>query len=501
MHRFKTLLPFLLIGLFVFTYTVIRAWKLDITADEASTVMNYATNTWNEVFTNINQPSANNHILNTILIKIFGLVFGYQTFAVRIPNLLALIVYILASFRIVNLLFVSNSLRLFSFTILVCNPYLLEMFGLARGYGLSIAFMLMSLYYLLQYFSVKQSTTYLGYSFFFLILSVYGNFTTINVWLSYVGVLTLFHLFIYKQKVIKVAAIVLGFTVVLTLICWEPLRINIKHKQFYFGGTNGFSYDTFRELFRFLNYDNFIDANYVVYMPGIFMAILLLSSLVFFNIFKSDIAKVSRLGAISGILFVIYSSICLQFVLLKTPVPLGRTSLFIYPILLLNLFTLCSTLINYFAVNANVTKIIKQFLLIFCIFIIAHDVYAYQLNRSSNWTYNANDREILDRIKVDAKGRNLTPDQYRTSIHWVYGASFHYYNKFYPDYKELECIELNYGPESIHNSSLYFVIVDRDWNGRSNLSQDMTRLDSFGPSRAELYLYKPVWDSIQHLNK
>ena len=69
-------------------YILLRAWLLPITVDESATAINHVPRLVFDTLTYQREANPNNHILNTILIKIFTGIFGWHHLVVRIPVLM-----------------------------------------------------------------------------------------------------------------------------------------------------------------------------------------------------------------------------------------------------------------------------------------------------------------------------------------------------------------------------------------------------------------------------
>src|SRR5687768_13699820 len=82
-------LGFLLLG-----YTSYRAYVLSFTFDESFSYTAYATRTVPEIL-GFYLPTANNHLLNSLLMKLSDNLFGNHPFALRLPNLLAHAAYLI----------------------------------------------------------------------------------------------------------------------------------------------------------------------------------------------------------------------------------------------------------------------------------------------------------------------------------------------------------------------------------------------------------------------
>ena len=114
---------------FVFLLIVVKAASADITWDESWTFLHYGRPLLG--FTRLDY--ANNHVLNSAAIHLATILFGPAVFTIRLPNVLSGLLYLYATAVIARQI----KARAAAFAILVLNPYLIEHFALARGYGIS----------------------------------------------------------------------------------------------------------------------------------------------------------------------------------------------------------------------------------------------------------------------------------------------------------------------------------------------------------------------------
>jgi hypothetical protein len=129
----------LTLGALFFVYTVIRAVRVPLTCDEA-----FTGNVWIDqgplaALTFDGPERANNHVLNSLLSGACQAAFGRIPLALRLPNLATHVVFLVASWRLLSRV-AGKGVALAGFALLNGNPLLLELFGLARGYGLALGF-------------------------------------------------------------------------------------------------------------------------------------------------------------------------------------------------------------------------------------------------------------------------------------------------------------------------------------------------------------------------
>jgi hypothetical protein len=130
-------IPLLIAAVFAFLWAVARASVQSITMDEADTYLTWVGRPepfqW--------YPAANNHFLNSALIRVFTSIFGLSHLTVRVPALLGAAIYIWVCVYICTLIYRSTVSRLLLFICLVYNPFVFDFLVTARGYGLANAFL------------------------------------------------------------------------------------------------------------------------------------------------------------------------------------------------------------------------------------------------------------------------------------------------------------------------------------------------------------------------
>src|SRR5690606_16688726 len=139
------MLPYLLAGLFIFSYVTTRVFTVPVTIDEAWTLYSFVRHPVWDIITAKN-PSTNNHVLNTLLTKL-STVFSEKEFFLRLPNLLSLILYIYGSYMLTQMQVKNRLLAFAMFAMLLTNFTLLDFFDFCSGYGLSIGLMMISIAY------------------------------------------------------------------------------------------------------------------------------------------------------------------------------------------------------------------------------------------------------------------------------------------------------------------------------------------------------------------
>jgi 4-amino-4-deoxy-L-arabinose transferase-like glycosyltransferase len=135
---------------------VARACVQSITIDEADTYLAWvagpAPTHW--------AAASNNHILNSMLMRLFTTLFGVGHLSARAPALIGAAIYIAAAYWLCRLVTQELSLQ---WTLLIClvyNPFVMDYLVAARGYSLALA-LLMSAIALAAYNRNESTRTYI----------------------------------------------------------------------------------------------------------------------------------------------------------------------------------------------------------------------------------------------------------------------------------------------------------------------------------------------------
>ncbi len=131
-------LALVFLALFAFAWAVARACIQAVTGDEGETY-----NVW-VATPDVTHwyPASNNHVLNSLLIRMFTSVFPLSPLSLRLPSLLGAALYIAIAYWLTKFLTRNWAVRFPLFICLVYNPFVFDFFVAARGYGLATAFLL-----------------------------------------------------------------------------------------------------------------------------------------------------------------------------------------------------------------------------------------------------------------------------------------------------------------------------------------------------------------------
>jgi uncharacterized membrane protein len=130
---------------FLFCVNVYRAVTQSLTIDEAYTYNRFLSTDLRVALT---EYDANNHVMYTLLAKPALRFFGGREWVIRLPSVLAGLLYFVVVYLLARFLFGEGWLFLLAVAAMSLNPYMLDFLSCARGYGMGIAFWLLGLYWM-----------------------------------------------------------------------------------------------------------------------------------------------------------------------------------------------------------------------------------------------------------------------------------------------------------------------------------------------------------------
>ena len=170
---------FILLGCLITVYLLLRTYFVDITDDEAWSFYNVKKFWYVEALC-----SGNTHWFNFAAIKVALLLGLEQVWQIRWLSVLSGIMFLYLGYKWVKTLD-GLALKLFAFSFLFLNPYLLEYLTLARGYSSALCFMVFSLIFLFKSLKENEKRSFAFYSLVFAGCSAIANFGFFYFFLSF----------------------------------------------------------------------------------------------------------------------------------------------------------------------------------------------------------------------------------------------------------------------------------------------------------------------------
>jgi 4-amino-4-deoxy-L-arabinose transferase-like glycosyltransferase len=201
--------------------------------------------------------TANNHPLNTTLMHWCSMLFGNSELSLRLPNVLAHGLYLLCVLALVKR-FRDPALQVLGFVLLNLNLLVVEYFVVARGYGLALAFEMLSLFLFLR--ACEQAgQRHFARDLYLAVaagsLAVLSNFAWTNYYLPLLVIcgwllVTGGSLRRLSRRHIGTAlGLVAGGGLFLWYVVARLLKLQ-RDRQLYWGGHDGFVSDTIHSLVR-----------------------------------------------------------------------------------------------------------------------------------------------------------------------------------------------------------------------------------------------------------
>ena len=376
----------------------------------------------------------NNHLLNTMLMKFFG-IFSKSELSLRMPNVLAFVLYCIAGLGIIRNLKKPFFSVLFM-AILVLNALMLEFFGLARGYGLSIGLSMAAFFCLFMLdkpdLSVKKYMAYFVLTLFFSQLALYANLSALNLHAALLAVMVL-GLVPYLKTAFsgkKRNWIILLFAgiLIVDLLALRPavsrlMLLQKSNELSVFGGEEGLIKTTVSSLVTTFFY-------YQPYTPKIFSIVLATVISVFTIAGLWVIGKMLRkqfdnLSRTFLVLSLLLLAPVLQNILFHIPYPVDRTALLYFP-----LFVLLFILLIAQAHSLTGNHILQTAVIIALIGTTALTGYNSYKNFNLEYTYlwrlDTHNREMMELIASD-HGASAKQDSVSVSCVWIYEPAINYY--------------------------------------------------------------------------
>ncbi len=417
---------------FLFIFVVWKSYITSFTHDESFSYNAYVSTRFMDIVS-YDPPYTNNHILNTLMMKWSETIFGPSEFTLRLHSLIALALYLFVCCQISNAI---PGNRLSSFILLTVNPYLLDFFGLARGYGLSIGCMMLALYFILKWLRTSKLSHIAAFNFCSL-LAAWSNFSLVMFYLS--AILAVNAVMYLKKRNsgkypgthwLRINAINLLFATGTTLILWEPVRKTLALRQLDFGGKSGIVSDTINSVVT--------SSLYHLQMPpwltmaiswcalGAILAVSVFCISRIINRKKPYSAVFYKLVLVNCILLCILSGSIAQHYIFGNDYLTGRFALFLYPLFVLHLvwgFQILSGKRKFAGSAAFVSGACG---------VVATLNLLYNLNLSSylDWEYDAGTKQMME-VLIKHHHEQGTSGQIRIGNTWYFEPTINFYKNLY----------------------------------------------------------------------
>jgi hypothetical protein len=327
-------IPFITMSAIVLVIAGIRCVTIPLNYDEALTFYIYVQS--GHPLTLYTHYSLINHISNSFLSWICYSLFGDSPFFLRLPNLLALLILIIATGRISKHLTHFHS-KIILATGFLLSFYLLNFYSLCRGYGLSTSFLVLSASFLIDYFNSKNLKSL--FIFYLLMqLAISANLVLVIVAIAETFVIILFQ---FRQKeFLKKPNIILLLFHLSCLSFWVSYSFFLQtHNVLYDGGGKSY-WESYTSLINMLVGEHKNNAPLILFIC--FTSLVVVSITKNFKKGKSSFQYLFTPSPFYTLLFAcLIAGFYVMNILLHVNYPQNRTALFFYVFFILSLaFTL-----------------------------------------------------------------------------------------------------------------------------------------------------------------
>ena len=325
-------IPVQVTALLFFIYAAVRAVMVSLTYDESYTLLHH-------VLPGVFYPDtfetmpANHHPVNVWTVWCSTHLFGTSELAVRLPSLLAYLLYLVATAGITRKV-PSKLLRVAAFLVLNAHPYLVDFFSLARGYAWAHAGMMLAWWALLEQLERGQVRR-LWLPVAFSVLATYGSLVLVHFLLAVLAIQTV--RFVAAPRHLRRASdLLLAWMLAIAgLAGLLPYVLGAMEGGAFGQGAAGFWRGCISSLAEHLLYDRpSVDDPLVVAVPLVVVLLVVL---------LATWPRGGRRRWSEGNLVVltlpaiVLGSMAMQHLLLGTAWPMSRSALFLLPLVLVPL--------------------------------------------------------------------------------------------------------------------------------------------------------------------
>ncbi len=278
---------------------------------------------------------ANNHILNTDLAWIFSKLINSNPAILRLPNFLFFPVYFFYSLKITQKI-ENRFVRLTVFLGLIMTHSLFDFFGLCRGYGMSIALLIVSCFHLIRYFADGKLKD--------IVLVLFSSLLMVWANLSLLGTAYIFFAVIFvsqlisnnktNKKILFSVITVISFGFILSFATWYAIHLRNIGKLYLGEEDGGFIKTTALTLIDILFRTKSI---YIFILASIYT--LLIISVSFLDLTKKGVAGYLKepLNLFALLFMGNISIIYVSHWFLGVVFPTERAGIYLFPVLLISL--------------------------------------------------------------------------------------------------------------------------------------------------------------------
>ncbi len=370
---------------------LLKGWNAPFTHDESVSYNFLFANSFYFLFSPF-EPTANNHIINSIIGYAFYKLGVESAFLYRLPHLICGIIYLIVLKLIAEKSSSNQPFRTFIFIVLIANPYTFEYLTLARGYSMAICFQAICFLYVLKHYTTP-SIKKLRLILLCALLSAISSYTFIYSALAIAGWLVLFHgkTLLENKQLFWTCAIFSGSMILFVIV---P-GLLLKHAgELYFGGVTGFWEDSIGSLL-FSYWRNGSLSELGSHKLSKTLTYGLMTLTLFFGLIKFIFNRQSNL-IFPMIFMVIVTFQVVQHHVLESPYLMGRTAL-------VNILPACLAALQLMEhlIKKSWSLMVHITLGGIALILLVNFTSSFQLKRYSDWPFDATNERLIQILSAD----------------------------------------------------------------------------------------------------
>jgi hypothetical protein len=424
--RFPHLIVAVSVALGIMGSAVYKASVASMTHDESSTYLNFVIRKEIKLWTCYKNPdcwsTANNHLLNTAMMRASASVFGPHEFALRLPNLALLAIYLICAVMLLKDTAGGTAISVFGISLMAGNPYVIDFFALARGYGMGLGFMMMSMFLMWKYIQGRKSG-YCVLAFISATAAVFANLT----YIAYVASLTIAVLAMVIMPMIRrprkqiagaIPLSIAGCLMFLFAFFYRPVLILTGLGEFEYGA------DTLWDSWKGFTRDSLYAVLWlgeptldIASVAGAVIAVMSVA-LVWIPAPLEENYAVFRFGRLLSLLcvaLVVFFVVSHEF--MGAFYPSGRKAIIYFPPIALLVF--------FAALRFTTSHRIRTQVLTWAIgvFLLAHYIRAYHAHVFREWWYDSTTKEMIHAVA----DKYSSGQKIHLAVEWIFHPSSAFY--------------------------------------------------------------------------
>lgn len=313
------LITWLILSAIMLVVVVIRAVTVPFCHDEVATFIFYIQP--GKFIPFFAHPDANNHVLTSLTSWVTYKLFGSELWSLRLPCIAAYMVLAYAVYRcgeffrtiIARILFTSFFLLSFNF---------LAFYALCRGYGFSMSFLLLALYYFFR-LQAEWNWRFLLKFLLFSQVALSANLTLVAIVLmltAWTFLFLLHHKQLFRPRTLLALFLHFGL-----IFCWAKYALFLQETgALYYGAGDSYWSVTFKTLIETILF------RHVALNILVLVLFVLMTAWFAWLVVKGGLARAGRFGIMYCSLVLLIIGFWLLHVVLKVNYPEDRTGLFFY---------------------------------------------------------------------------------------------------------------------------------------------------------------------------